>query len=107
MTPLLAPNYQYYINTFSSSAQATTYSLNEAKTGTQIKVIENNAALVKLKDYNLPDKEFFCLKPKKGNELNAWIMKPKDFDASKNIRYLCINTRTRFSASSQSMEFSK
>jgi hypothetical protein len=40
--------------------------LNEAKTGTQIKVIENNAALVaKLKDYNLPDKEFFVLKPKK------------------------------------------
>jgi dipeptidyl-peptidase-4 len=59
-------NYQYYINTFSSSAQATTYTLNEAKTGTQIKVIENNAALVaKLKDYNLPDKEFFVLKPKK------------------------------------------
>jgi dipeptidyl-peptidase-4 len=26
-----SPNYQYYINTFSSSAQATTYSLNEAK----------------------------------------------------------------------------
>jgi dipeptidyl-peptidase-4 len=41
-----SPNYQYYINTFSSSAQATTYTLNEAKTGTQIKVIENNAALV-------------------------------------------------------------
>jgi dipeptidyl-peptidase-4 len=79
-----SPNYQYYINTFSSSAQATTYSLNEAKTGTQIKVIENNAALVaKLKDYNLPDKEFFVLKTEKGNELNAWIMKPKDFDASK------------------------
>jgi dipeptidyl-peptidase-4 len=75
------------------------------KTGTQIKVIENNALVAKLKDYNLPDK-FFCSK-KTENELNAWIMKPKDFDASKNIRYLCINTRTRFSASSQSMEFSK
>jgi dipeptidyl-peptidase-4 len=58
----------------------------------QIKVIENNAALVaKLKDYNLPDKEFL-FKTEKGNELNAW-MKPKDFDASKNIRYLCINTQ--------------
>jgi dipeptidyl-peptidase-4 len=34
-----SPNYKYYINTFSSS-EATTYSLNEAKTGTQIKVIE-------------------------------------------------------------------
>jgi hypothetical protein len=61
--------------------------------------------VAKLKDYNLPDKEFFC--SKKGNELNAWIMKPKDFDASKNIRYLCINTQDQVSASSQSMEFSK
>jgi dipeptidyl-peptidase-4 len=87
MTPLLVL-IKYYINTFSSSAQATTYTLNEAKTGTQIKVIENNAALVaKLKDYNLPDKEFFVLKPKK--VMNAWIMKPKDFDASKNnIRFM-------------------
>jgi dipeptidyl-peptidase-4 len=47
--------------------------------------------VAKLKDYNLPDKEFFVLKPKK--ELNAWIMKPKDFDASKKYRYLCINTQ--------------
>jgi dipeptidyl-peptidase-4 len=39
--------------------------------------------VAKLKDYNLPDKEFFCSKTEKGNELNAWIMKPKDFDASK------------------------
>ncbi|PKH67071.1 S9 family peptidase [Flavobacterium sp. ALD4] len=79
-----SPNFQYYINTFSSSAQVTTYALNEAKTGTQIKVIEDNAALAtKLKEYNLPAKEFFVVKTEKGNELNAWIMKPKDFDASK------------------------
>jgi dipeptidyl-peptidase-4 len=64
MTPLLVPII-YYINTFSSSAQATTYSLNEAKTGTQIKVIENNAALVaKLKTIIYLIKSF-VLKPKK------------------------------------------
>ena len=79
-----SPNFQYYINTFSSAAQPTTYALNEAKTGKQIKVIEDNAALARnLKDYNLPAKEFFVLKTEKGNELNAWIIKPKDFDASK------------------------
>jgi dipeptidyl-peptidase-4 len=59
-----SPNYQYYINTFSSSAQATTYSLNEAKTG-QIKVIENNAALVaKLKTIIYLIKSF-CSKTEK------------------------------------------
>ena len=79
-----SPNFQYFINTFSSATQPTTYTLNEAKTGAQVQVIENNEALAsKLKAYNLPAKEFFVLKTAKGNELNAWILKPKDFDPTK------------------------
>lgn len=79
-----SPNFQFFINTFSSASQPTTYTLNEAKTGKEIQVIENNEALAaKLKAYNLPTKEFFVLKTAKGNELNAWILKPKDFDPSK------------------------
>jgi dipeptidyl-peptidase-4 len=79
-----SPNFQYFINTFSSATQPTTYTLNEAKTGVQVQVIENNAALsAKLKGYNLSSKEFFVLKTAKGNELNAWILKPKDFDPNK------------------------
>jgi len=79
-----SPNFQFFINTFSSASQPTTYTLNESKTGKEIQVIENNQALAaKLKNYNLPAKEFFVLKTAKGNELNAWILKPKDFDPSK------------------------
>nr|WP_199002829.1 S9 family peptidase [Flavobacterium sp. ASV13] len=79
-----SPNFQYFITTFSSNLQPTTYTLNEAKTGKEIQVIENNQALAdKLKAYNLPAKEFLVLKTAKGNELNAWILKPKDFDPSK------------------------
>jgi len=79
-----SPNFDYYIRTFSSAIQPTTYTLNEVKSGKEVKVIQNNAALSgRLKEYNLPTKEFFVLKTEKGNELNAWIIKPKDFDASK------------------------
>ena len=79
-----SPNFQYYINSFSSASQPTTYTLNEAKVGKQIQVIENNERLAtKLKSYNLPAKEFFVLKTAKGNELNAWMIKPKDFDPAK------------------------
>ncbi len=79
-----SPNFQYYINTFSSAKQPTRYTLNDAKSGKQLQVIEDNAALASsLKKYDLPAKEFFVLKTAKGNELNAWIMKPKDFDPSK------------------------
>lgn len=79
-----SPNFQYFINSFSTASQPTTYTLNESKTGKQVQIIQNNEALSsKLKFYELPQKEFFVLKTEKGNELNAWIMKPKDFDASK------------------------
>lgn len=79
-----SPNFQFFINTFSSNLQPTTYTLNEAKSGKEIQVIEDNKALAdKLKAYDLPAKEFFVLKTAKGNELNAWILKPKDFDPSK------------------------
>ena len=83
-TATFSPNFQFFINTFSSASQPTTYTLNESKAGKEIQVIENNQALAaKLKSYNLPTKEFFVLKTAKGNELNAWILKPKDFDPSK------------------------
>ena len=79
-----SPNFEFYINTFSTANQPTTYTLNAVKTGKQLQVIEDNQVLAsKLKDFNLPSKEFFILKTEKGNELNAWIIKPKDFDASK------------------------
>ena len=79
-----SPNFNYFINSFSSAIQPTTYTLNDAKTGKELQSIEKNEALSnKLKAYNLPSKEFFVLKTAKGNELNAWIMKPKDFDSNK------------------------
>ena len=79
-----SPNFQYYISNFSSASQPTKYALNEAKAGKEVQVIQNNEAInAKLKSYNLPSKEFFVLKTEKGNELNAWIIKPKDFDPSK------------------------
>lgn len=79
-----SPNFQFFINTFSSASQPTTYTLSESKNGKEIQVIENNQALAtKLGGYNLPSKEFFVLKTAKGNELNAWMIKPKDFDPNK------------------------
>lgn len=83
-TGTFSPNFQYFINSFSSATQPTIYTLNDSKAGKTIQTIENNEALsTKLKAYNLPTKEFFELKTSKGNILNAWIMKPKNFDATK------------------------
>lgn len=79
-----SPNFRFFINSFSSTLQPTSYTLNEVESGKQIQSIVNNDDLaMKLKAYNLPQKEFFVLKTAKGIELNAWILKPKNFDSTK------------------------
>ena len=79
-----SPNFDNFINTYSSVTQPTTYTLNSSKDGKQIQSIVDNKALAeKLKKYDLPNKEFFELTTEKGHKLNAWMIKPKDFDATK------------------------
>jgi dipeptidyl-peptidase 4 len=79
-----SPDFTYYINTFSSVTTPPTYTLNSSKDGKQVQEIVNNTALVdKIKKYDLPTKEFFELTTEKGHKLNAWMIKPKDFDANK------------------------
>lgn len=84
-----SPNYQYFINSFSSASEPPKYTLNEVKSGKEIKTIVDNSSLKeKLKKYNLPDKEFFELTTSKGHKLNAYIIKPKNFDANKKYPLL-------------------
>ena len=79
-----SPNFDYFINKYGSVTTPTTYTLNTAKDGKEVQSIVNNEALAqKLKAYNLPTKEFFVLKTAEGNELNAWMIKPKDFNPNK------------------------
>lgn len=79
-----SPNFNYYITAFSSITVPPTYTLNSSKDGKLVQSILNNEALSeKLKKYNLPNKEFFELTTEKGNKLNAWMIKPADFDATK------------------------
>lgn len=84
-----SPNFEYFINAFSSSKTAPTYTLNETSNGKEIKTIVSNKALEeKLKAYNLPEKEFFEIKNAKGDVLNAYLMKPKNFDPNKKYPML-------------------
>ncbi len=84
-----SPNFDLFINNYSSSKTAPTYTLNNAKDGKEIKTIVSNKTLEdKLKAYNLPEKEFFEIKNASGDNLNAWIIKPKDFDPNKKYPLL-------------------
>ncbi len=77
-------NFTYFINRFSNADTPTMHTLHAAKDGKLVKeIVNNNALKQKLSAYNLPKKEFFTLTTEKGHELNAWMIKPADFDASK------------------------
>lgn len=79
-----SPDFSLFINSFSSATVPPTFTLNNSKDGKLAQEIVNNTALAeKLKKYDLPNKEFFELTTEKGHKLNAWMIKPKDFDASK------------------------
>ncbi len=76
-------SFNYYINTFSSVKTPSIYSLNEAKTGKQLKEIKNNTEISELvTNYTTSPKEFFTLTTKDG-DFNAWMIKPVDFDPTK------------------------
>ncbi|MBN2596941.1 S9 family peptidase [Labilibaculum sp.] len=81
--------YKYYINYFSSITQPETVSLFNSK-GKMIRVLENNEELVaKLKEYQYSPKEFTMLPAADGmTMLNAWMIKPFDFDPSKKYPVL-------------------
>lgn len=74
---------KYYLSNYSNANTPPVYELHSAD-GKLIKVLEDNADLkTKMKDYTLSSKEFFKLKNAEGVELNGWMMKPHNFDATK------------------------
>lgn len=79
-----SPDFSLFINKFSSATTPPAFTLNDSKAGKQVQsIVDNNTLADKLKNYSLGTKEFFVLKTDKGNELNAWILKPKDFNPNK------------------------
>lgn len=84
-----SPDFKYFINNHSSSTKAPSYSLVDASTGKNVKEILNNSALEdKLKKFDLPKKEFTTFKNEVGNDLNGYMIKPKNFDAKKKYPVL-------------------
>ncbi|SFN97078.1 dipeptidyl-peptidase-4 [Paenimyroides ummariense] len=84
-----SPDFKYFINNHSSSTKAPSYSLVDASTGKNVKEILNNTALENnLKKFDLPKKEFTTFKNEVGNDLNGYMIKPKNFDAKKKYPVL-------------------
>lgn len=85
----MSGDFQFYIDYHTSAAHPTVVSLFKTKGNALQKVLEDNGALAKVLDeYGFAAKEFFSFKTVDGTDLNGYMLKPKNFDASKQYPVL-------------------
>lgn len=76
-------NFSNFILSYSSTTIPYRFTLNDSKNGNQIRVIKDNQQLMnKYNSFEFLQKEFFEMEVN-GASLNAYMIKPSNFDASK------------------------
>lgn len=82
-------NFAYYVNRYSNANTPMKITVNETKTKKVLRTLQDNAALnERLAKYNFAKKEFFTVNTVSGVELNAWMVKPLNFDENKRYPVL-------------------
>lgn len=82
-------NFAYYVNRYSNANTPMKITVNETKTKKVLRTLQDNAALnERLAKYNFANKEFFTVNTASGVELNAWMVKPLNFDENKRYPVL-------------------
>lgn len=77
-------DFKYYINNHSSSTSPARISLHTAPDGKLLKILEDNATLKsRVEGLAIGKKEFLKIKAIDGQEMEAYIIKPYNFDANK------------------------
>lgn len=74
-------NHKYYLMSHSSTDQVPHYGIYATKNGKELVMLEDNEELAaKIKATPHASKEFITIHTKSGQDLNAWMIKPRDFD---------------------------
>ena len=80
--------FQYYISYFSNASTPVTVTLHAAD-GKQIRILEENKDLKeRIRNMNIPKKEFFTFTNETGEELYGWMLKPNGFSERKTYPVL-------------------
>jgi dipeptidyl-peptidase-4 len=81
-------DFSYFINYYSTANQPYIVSLND-NNGKEVRMLENNIALLKkMENYAFQDVKFTKIPGADGTPLNSWIIKPWDFDSTKQYPVL-------------------
>lgn len=74
---------KYFVNYWNNTTTPNIVTVNDAN-GKELRTLEDNKKLTNtLKSANIPTKEFTTVNAADGTPLNAWIMKPTNFNPSK------------------------
>ncbi|OGX87980.1 S9 family peptidase [Hymenobacter glacialis] len=85
----MSPDTKYFLNVHSSAGVPAVTSLREGATGKLVKTLEDNARLKQiLAQYDLGKLEFMTIKTSEGVDLNAYMIKPANFDPAKKYPVL-------------------
>lgn len=78
----LSPDGSFAVMRYSDPVTPPVYTLAAAATGRELRVLQDNSRLKASATPRLVNKEFITI-PSDGNQLNAYILRPADFDASR------------------------
>ena len=79
---IFSSNFKFFVCTWSDINNPPVYTLHEGRKLIKT-LIDNQQLKTRLASYNIGQRELFTLKTLDGVELNAWMVKPSDFNASK------------------------
>ncbi|RDC65356.1 S9 family peptidase [Adhaeribacter pallidiroseus] len=83
------PDFTYYLDYQSTANTPTNVSLHAAPSGKLVKNLEENTQLqAKLKQFNLSPLQFISFNTTENVKLNAYVIKPSNFDAAKKYPVL-------------------
>ena len=86
---IFSDDFSHYISIFSNRDVPTITAVYATGSLKPLRVLKDNKQITeRLKDYRLRREEFIKIPNGKGQELNAWILKPYDFDPSKQYPVL-------------------
>lgn len=86
---VFSDNHAYFVNTYSNANTPAKITVSETKTRKELRVLQDNAVLVsKLAGYSFSPKEFIKVHTASDLELNAWIVKPVNFDPNRKYPVL-------------------
>lgn len=88
---VFSTSFDYFVHSYSSLSEPTRTEVYRSKDNRSLRTLEDNAQLrQRLAQYTLAHKELTTIRLDDGTDLNAWMLKPHDFDPKRRYPVLMV-----------------